>query len=147
MCDALIPDDSNYCNKCGNPVTAAPIDQSEAPPQQSAHRFHPFQDRLHGSRVYQADLRPALSSAQTEAWAEGISILESDMRPRRKPGGWLKNLKDSIFSRNAAAPVAFELNPNVPSQTDVQWQSFAREAKRPKPHYYSPGKRAYERKR
>ena len=146
MCNALIPADSNYCNKCGNPVTAEPTNQTESPPQLSEQRFQPFHSKPRGSQIYQAGREPVLRSAYTRAWAEGISILESDTDPRQKLSGWFKNLKNSIFSKSAAAPVAFELNQYAPSQVDFNRQPIEKETRRSKP-YYSSGKRTYERKK
>jgi len=147
MCDALIPDDSIFCNKCGSPVNTEPIDQTESSPQPFAQRFQPFEDMPRGSQIYQTAREPVLRSAYTQAWAEGISILESDTESRNKLGGWFKNLKNSLFSKNAAAPIAFELNQCAPSQADFQQQPFTKEARRSKPNYYTAGKRTYERKK
>jgi len=146
-CGALTPDDSNYCNKCGNPFITEPIDQAESPPQFFSQRFQPFQDRSHDSRKYQPDREPEPHSAYTRAWADGISILESDTDSRQKLGGWFKNLKNSIFPKSAAAPIALEFNQYVLSGADFKRQSFEKEARRSKPRYYSAGNRTYERKR
>ena len=146
MCGANLPDGSNFCNICGKPVTAEPGEQTESP-SQPFQRFQPFQGKPHGSRVYRADREPEPRSAYSQAWADDISIQESDGRPDQKTGGWLLNLKNRVFSKNAAAPVSFESDQYEPSPADFHRQPIEKKARRPKPHYYSAGNRTYERKK
>jgi len=145
-CGTYIPDGTNHCKKCGNPIDAKPIDETESPFQQYDQRYQPYQSRSYGSRIYQPVRETTTRSAQLEAWDDDISFQEESMNPYQKQDGWLKRLKDSLFSNNAA-PVSFEFNQYVPSQANFQQKPFAKETGRTKPRYYSAGKRTYERKK
>jgi hypothetical protein len=86
-CGTHNPDDSNDCDKCGNPIDAEFKNHTESQPQQSTQPFHGVS---HDSRAHQMDREPVSHSIDTQANVNDISFQEGFTHPFQKLGGWLK---------------------------------------------------------